>query len=124
MTVNPPDASPTAGGDRLLPWPEVKALAGLSRTTAWRLGHAGGFPRPVAISPGRVAWRESDVAAWKARLAPRGATAPTRAPSPPRPPAIAPPAPQVRDTAPPIRRSAPRPRRRPVCAADQMSFDF
>ena len=124
MTVEP---SAPSGGDRLLPWREVKALAGLSRTTAWRLQNAGDFPRPVAISPGRVAWRESDVAAWKARLAPRGAKAQTRrAAGPPAPATALPslPAPQPRNAPPSTRSLAPRPRRRRACAPNQMSFDF
>ena len=50
--------------DRLLPWPRVRELYGISRTTAWRLQKVGEFPRPVHISSGRVAWRESDLTAW------------------------------------------------------------
>lgn len=61
--------------DRLLPWPRVKDITGLSRTTAWRLQKAGDFPPPVVISPGRVGWRESELQAWKASRAPRAMTA-------------------------------------------------
>lgn len=57
--------------DRLLPWPKVRDLTGISRTTAWRLQKAGDFPLPVVISPGRVGWRESELRAWKASRAPR-----------------------------------------------------
>jgi predicted DNA-binding transcriptional regulator AlpA len=57
-------------GERLLSWPQVRRLTGLSRTTAWRLQKTGDFPRPVALSPHRVAWRESDLAAWRAGLTP------------------------------------------------------
>lgn len=60
--------------DRLLPWPKVKAITGLSRTTAWRLQKAGDFPPPVVISPGRVGWRESELQAWKASRTPRAIT--------------------------------------------------
>lgn len=58
--------------DRLLPWPKVKDITGLSRTTAWRLQKTGDFPLPVVISPGRVGWRESELLVWKASRAPRG----------------------------------------------------
>lgn len=53
--------------DRLLPWPSVRQIAGISRTTAWRLQQMGDFPRPVPISANRVGWWESDLTAWKAK---------------------------------------------------------
>lgn len=133
MTVNPTDTfNPGPLGDRLLSWREVRVLSGISRTTAWRLQNAGEFPRPVMISPGRVGWRESDVAAWRASLIPRGrsrsglfcrsdpssigavpseasefSTRPASAPNP-SPAAPAPRAPRRRRSAPPA----------------QLSFDF
>lgn len=58
--------------DRLLSWRDVQAMTGLSRTTAWRRQKAGDFPLPVQLTPGRVGWWMSDLAAWKARRAPRG----------------------------------------------------
>ena len=64
-------ARPEAPGDRLLGWKQVRELAGISRTTAWRLQKAGAFPRPVVISKGRVGWRESEILAWKSALTPR-----------------------------------------------------
>jgi len=36
----------------------------LSRTTLWRMVRAGKFPKPISISPGRVAWSEAEVNAW------------------------------------------------------------
>lgn len=57
--------SPGGAGDRLLPWRRVQDIAGISRSTAWRLQQAGGFPAPVPVSPGRVAWWESELDAWK-----------------------------------------------------------
>lgn len=129
MTMNPPDAFDAAASrDRLLPWRKVKDLTGISRTTAWRLQNAGDFPRPVVISPGRVGWRESDVAAWKAALAPRRAAsraaqprlfapevepAPLRKPSAPSPPA-------AEAQAGVSKRS----RKKRPSTANQMSFDF
>ncbi len=49
-----------------LPWKRVEARVGISRTTAWRLQRAGDFPKPYVVSPGRVAYKESEVEAWKA----------------------------------------------------------
>lgn len=59
------------GGDRLLPWPIVKHLTGLSRTTAWRLQRTGVFPQPVEVSPGRVCWREQELKGWTLSRVPR-----------------------------------------------------
>lgn len=61
------------GDDRLLAWPAVHAVTGLSRTTAWRMQKAGDFPLPVLVSKGRVGWWESELAAWKLARAPRRA---------------------------------------------------
>lgn len=57
-----------AGGpdDRLLTWDRVKDIAGISRTTAWRMQKVGDFPEPVTISAKRVGWWESELTAWKA----------------------------------------------------------
>jgi len=76
MTAAPFDADHPPGDDRLLPWPKVRDLTGISRTTAWRLQKAGDFPPPVVISPGRVGWHESEIQAWKASRAPRAALPP------------------------------------------------
>jgi prophage regulatory protein len=56
-----------------LPWKKVEPRVGISRTTAWRLQKAGEFPKPYVVSPGRVAYRESEVEAWKASRAHRTA---------------------------------------------------
>lgn len=125
MTADPtePLAAPPAA-DRLLSWREVRVLTGISRTTAWRLQNQGAFPRPVAISPGRVGWRARDVAAWTAALAPRsaapdrpyrqGETTTTR----PAPVQVAAPRCESR------RAGAVRPRRKAPLTTSQMSFDF
>lgn len=75
--------------DRLLPWKSVRQIAGISRTTAWRLQQTGEFPKPVAISANRVGWWESDLTAWKAkrRFLGRERPRPFRPPILPRPPA-------------------------------------
>jgi len=62
---------PGGRDDRLLAWPAVRDITGLSRTTAWRMQKTGDFPLPVAVSPGRVCWWESELAAWKIARAPR-----------------------------------------------------
>ncbi|WP_332654515.1 helix-turn-helix transcriptional regulator [Brevundimonas sp.] len=131
MTANPPDAfDPSGANDRLLPWRKVKELTGISRTTAWRMQNAGEFPRPVVISPGRVGWREREVAAWKAALAPRGAR---NLPTQPRlfepEPDLTPPPEPVRPspeqpTALASARAAKRSPRRRRVAANQLSFNF
>lgn len=69
--------------ERWLGWRQVRELTGLGRTTAWRMRQDGDFPDPVPISPGRVAWRERDIAAWTAT---RGLARPSRSPSPSPPP--------------------------------------
>lgn len=61
-----------------LPWKKVEPRVGISRTTAWRLQRSGDFPRPYVVSPGRVAYRESEVEAWKASRSHRSAGATLR----------------------------------------------
>ncbi len=127
-----PVAQAPAPEDRILPWLRVRDIAGISRTTAWRLQNIGDFPRPVMLSPGRVGWRESDVRAWRASRVPRGqpAPAPLFDPNPPaapmasrqvrpRPsPQAVPKPPKAATRATSARRRAPRP------PSDQLSFDF
>lgn len=56
----------TAQLDRFLREEEVVAVTSLSRATIWRLVKAKQFPPPINITPGRVGWRESAIAAWQA----------------------------------------------------------
>ncbi|WP_238705542.1 helix-turn-helix transcriptional regulator [Pseudomonas sp. FSL W7-0098] len=44
---------------------DVLEVTSLSRTTLWRVIKQGKFPRAVAISPGRVGWRESSIVNWQ-----------------------------------------------------------
>jgi prophage regulatory protein len=62
--------------DRMMLWPEVHTLVGLSRTTIWRMERTGQFPRRVLLSARAVGWQESELKAWLSkRLAARdGAT--------------------------------------------------
>ena len=124
------------GLDRFLPWRKVRDITGLGRTTAWRLRRAGDFPHPVPISPGRVAWRERDIAAWNESrglvvtppIAPKPPTKALKtrppecpvlpiAPAPSRPVESAPPGPAT----PPVR---PVRRTRNAVAEGQLGFDF
>ncbi|MDX9998093.1 MAG: AlpA family phage regulatory protein [Phenylobacterium sp.] len=50
---------------KLLAWITVRLMVGnLGRTTWWRLIRAEQAPRPIRISPGRVAWLESEILEW------------------------------------------------------------
>jgi len=42
----------------------VRELTSLGKSTIYRLISENKFPRPVKITERRVAWRESDLAAW------------------------------------------------------------
>lgn len=125
--------------DRLLGWAEVRTLIGLGRTTAWRLRQAGDFPEPVQLSPGRVAWRAREIAAWN-----ESRSAHPQTPAPPAPARCRSAAPQRRPSqaAPVARRPEPEStlpstptqtpptlaqpvrRRRPAVAEGQLGFDF
>jgi prophage regulatory protein len=50
--------------ERFISYDEVHNRTGLSRTTIWRLEKVKDFPPSVRISPGRRAWRESDLDRW------------------------------------------------------------
>ena len=66
--------------DRLLPWRRVRDIAGISRSTAWRMQRIGEFPTPVTVSPGRVGWWESELTAWKSARATTKALVPPSRP--------------------------------------------
>lgn len=48
----------------LLSSKDVQELTSLSRSTLWRLENASAFPRAIRISPGRKAYRRSEIEAW------------------------------------------------------------
>jgi prophage regulatory protein len=50
--------------DKILGFPEVVAVTGLSKPTLYRLLKTGGFVPRVQISERRVGFRQSEVAAW------------------------------------------------------------
>lgn len=45
---------------------QVEAATSLSRSTIYDMMGKGTFPKPVRLSPTRVAWREKDIVAWLA----------------------------------------------------------
>jgi prophage regulatory protein len=57
---------------RLMRGREVFSIVALSRTTVWRRVRAATFPAPVSLGTTRIAWRESDIAAWLAAQRPSG----------------------------------------------------
>ena len=50
--------------DRLLRRQQVEEIAGIKRSSIYRLMDDGEFPRPVKVGPVAVRWRESDIKAW------------------------------------------------------------
>ena len=50
--------------DRLLRRQQVEEMAGIKRSSIYRLMKNGEFPRPVRVGPVAVRWRESDIRAW------------------------------------------------------------
>lgn len=50
--------------DRLLTKRDVRDRTGLGYTTIWRRERAGKFPRRRLLTPGRVAWLESEIEEW------------------------------------------------------------
>lgn len=55
--------------NRYLSRRQVMGLTGLSETTLWRTVRRGELPRPVRLTPGRVAWPEAIILAWLERRA-------------------------------------------------------
>ena len=46
---------------------ERKRLVPISDATVWRMERRGEFPRRINVSPGRVAWRRSEIEQWLER---------------------------------------------------------
>lgn len=53
-----------ADQERLLALKVVTDRTSLSRMSVLRAVERGDFPKPLRLSVQRIAWRESDVAAW------------------------------------------------------------
>ncbi|MFH1797603.1 MAG: AlpA family phage regulatory protein [Pseudomonadota bacterium] len=54
---------------------DVERLTGMGRSSIYRNGEAGIFPRPVALGSGSVRWRYDQVKAWVESLAVAGRVA-------------------------------------------------
>lgn len=67
-------AATMPGGERFLSDDECGRITGLSKATRWRMAGRGEFPGKVRLSPGRTAYRLSDVEAWIASRAPATGT--------------------------------------------------
>lgn len=63
--------APVTTCDRIITTREMIQRTSLSRTTLWRLSREGVIPAPVQITPSRIGWRESQVAAWLDARTPR-----------------------------------------------------
>ena len=48
---------------------DVSERLGVSPASIWRWSKTGGFPPPLALSPGCVRWRLADIQDWEERLA-------------------------------------------------------
>jgi prophage regulatory protein len=59
--------------EKLLRRRDVEARTALSRSTIYAWVTAGTFPKPMKLGAKKVAWRESDVAAWLDARKPRAA---------------------------------------------------
>jgi prophage regulatory protein len=59
---------PSRASDRLLDRRAIEQRTSLDITTIYRRIKVGAFPPPVRVGQRRVAWRESDIAAWQDRL--------------------------------------------------------
>jgi len=68
MTTTVSTLQPATRADRLLNKWAVEKQTSLDITTIYRKMKAGTFPQPVRVGKRRVAWRESDIAAWEAGL--------------------------------------------------------
>ncbi len=49
---------------RVLRWPQVKRLVGLSKSTVWRMERGGKFPRRRQLAVRAVGWDAREVEKW------------------------------------------------------------
>jgi len=50
--------------ERIIRFPEISKMVGLSRSTIWRREASGDFPKRVRIGKNSVGWKFSDVQRW------------------------------------------------------------
>ncbi len=56
--------NPTMQEDRIIRFPEVQKMVGLSRTTIWRKQQTGDFPQSVPLGVNSVGWFKSEIERW------------------------------------------------------------
>jgi prophage regulatory protein len=64
-----PDERPSLEPQKMLIEAEVLAVVPFKRATLYNMIKKGIFPRPVHVSPNRVAWFASDIVRWQNALA-------------------------------------------------------
>jgi prophage regulatory protein len=83
-------------GERLLRRKEVEERLGVSRTTLWRMIHAGIVPQPLAVGRRLTRWRLADVNRVIERLDSERPQQPEQPPPPPVVRLVRPPAAKLR----------------------------
>ena len=56
--------APQSTSERIIRAKEVQSMAGLSRTTLWRLENKGEFPRRISLGGNSVGWKLSEIKQW------------------------------------------------------------
>ncbi len=67
LMIGPNETTSTPGDtmkENLMRLPEVMKRTGFGRSQIYRLVNIGEFPKQIQISPGSVAWLESELEAW------------------------------------------------------------
>ena len=54
----------TAAQYRILRWPDVRRVVGLSRSQVYKLISSGQFPKPVKLGSRATGWIEAEVLVW------------------------------------------------------------
>jgi prophage regulatory protein len=60
---------------KLLTLRQLRSDLTLSRTTVWRGVKAGTFPKPIQLTPTRIAWKATSILEWLAAREANGTTA-------------------------------------------------
>jgi prophage regulatory protein len=60
----PATSTPPAADDRVITTKELLERIPLDRSTIWRMSRSGRFPAPIQLTPAKLGWRWSAVAAW------------------------------------------------------------
>ncbi len=49
---------------KIIRWPQLSEIIGLSRTQIWRLEKSGDFPKRIQLSKNSVGWEENEIQNW------------------------------------------------------------